>query len=75
VAGTSFAQGMGQINGAVLIATTEDLSGNPLSSLGSPTYTYPYQGSQGIYYSSCWVQYVQSVTKYQVLSFHEIPQS
>jgi|HubBroStandDraft_4_1064222.scaffolds.fasta_scaffold22999_2 hypothetical protein len=75
VAGTSFAQGMGRINGAVLIATTEDLSGNPLSSLGSPTYSYSYQGSQGIYYSSCWVQYVQSATKYQVLSFHEIPQS
>ena len=75
VAGTSFAQGTGQINGAVLIAATEDLSGNPLSSLGSPTYNYPYQGSQGIYYSSCWVQYVQSATKYQVLSFHEIPQS
>jgi hypothetical protein len=75
VARTSYAQGFGQINGAVLIATTVDLAGNPLSFLGSPTYAYPYQGSQGIYYSSCWVQYVQTAGKYQVLSFHEIPQS
>lgn len=71
----TFSRGFGQINGAVFIATTIDASGNPRSSLGSPTFDFSGQGSQGIYYSSCWVQYVQSATKYQVLSFHEIPQS
>jgi hypothetical protein len=70
-----FSRGNGQINGAVFIATTLNASGIPLSSLGSPMFDFAGQGSQGIYYSSCWVQNVQSATKYQVLSFHEIPQS
>ena len=71
------AQNTGQINGAVFVASTLDSSGNPLSSLGSPTFNYSVHtsGNYGIYYSSCWVQYVQSPGKYQVLSFHEIPQS
>ncbi len=64
-----------QINGAVLVAATVDGSGNPLSSLGPPAFDFNGVGSKGIFYSSCWVQYVQSATKYQVLSFHEIPQS
>lgn len=70
-----FSQGTGRINGAVFVAATVDGSGNPLGSLGSPMFDFGGQGNQGIYYSSCWVQYVQSATKYQVLSFHEIPQS
>jgi hypothetical protein len=64
----------GVINGAILIATTVDSSGNPLSALGSPVINYNAAGNQGIFYSSCWVQYVQSPGRYQVLSFHEIPQ-
>ncbi len=70
--------GTGKINGAVLVATTVDVHGNPLSSLGSPTANFfngEGFGNQGIYYSSCWVQYVQAPGKYRVLSFHEIPQS
>jgi hypothetical protein len=73
--------GTGKINGAVFVAKTTDAFGNPLpplSSLGSPTANFANGegfGNQGIYYSSCWVQYVQSASKYRVLSFHEIPQS
>jgi hypothetical protein len=73
--------GTGKINGAVFVATTDDASGNPLpplSPLGSPTANFANGegfGNQGIFYSSCWVQYVQSGSKYRVLSFHEIPQS
>jgi hypothetical protein len=70
-----FSQGTGRINGALFVATTVDGSGNPLGSLGSPMFDFSGQGNQGIYYSSCWVQYVQTATKYRVLSFHEIPQS
>jgi hypothetical protein len=71
--------GTGQFNGAVLLASTVDASGNPLPisspSLGSPSFSFTSSAqSQGIYYSSCWIQYVQSPLKYQVLSFHEIPQ-
>jgi hypothetical protein len=64
----------GAINGAVFIATTVDSAGNPLASLGPPIIGYDAAGNHGIFYSSCWVQYVQSAGKYQVLSFHEIPQ-
>ena len=59
------------INGAVLVADTVDASG---SNPASPTFNYNAVGNNGIYYSSCWVQYVQSPSKYQVLSFHEIQQ-
>jgi len=66
----------GQINGAVFVANTVDASGNPLASLGTPIFNFDNHtaGNYGIFYSSCWVQYVQSAGKYQVLSFHEIPQ-
>jgi len=70
--------GTGKINGAVFVAATTDAFGNPLSSLGSPTANFANGegfGNQGIYYSNCWVQYVQAASKYRVLSFHEIPQS
>jgi hypothetical protein len=74
---TSSGGGTGSINGAVLIATTLDSAGNPLSSLGSPEFYSPNQsgnqGNNGIYYSSCWVQAAQTPGKYQVLSFKEIP--
>jgi hypothetical protein len=63
----------GLINGAVLVANTVDAAGNPLSSLGSPTFDFPGPGSQGIVYSSCWVQAAQTAGKYQILSFKEIP--
>jgi hypothetical protein len=72
---SGYANNTSKINGAVFIATTLDAMGNPLSALGSPTFDFTGYGNPGIYYSSCWVQYVQAAGKYQVLSFHEIPQS
>jgi hypothetical protein len=70
--------GSGQFNGAVFLATTVDALGNPLpisSPLGSPSFSFTSSaGSLGIYYSSCWIQYAQPPLRYQVLSFHEIPQ-
>jgi hypothetical protein len=66
-----------QIQGAVFLAKTMDASGNPLPLSSPPASSYfnfiSSSGSYGIYYSSCWIQAVQSPTKYQVLSFHEIP--
>jgi hypothetical protein len=76
--------GIGQFRGAVFLATTVDSVNNPLppfSSLGSPTPlgspTLDFtagSGSSGIYYSSCWVKYLQSTLTYRVLSFREIQQ-
>jgi hypothetical protein len=62
----SFQSGTGQILGAVLLANTAG---------GSPFFDFTStSGSNGIYYSSCWVQASQPTSSYKVLSFHEISQ-
>lgn len=64
----------GNVYGAVVLATTVDGSGNPLPTLGAPTIMMT-GGGNSIYYSSCWINYVQSPLSYKILSFREIPQS
>jgi hypothetical protein len=67
--------GLGTIYGALLIAQTVDSSGLPLGSPGAATVAYANgNGGVGVYYSSCWIQYVQTPLPYKVLSFHEIRQ-
>jgi hypothetical protein len=67
--------GIGQIEGALFVAQTVDSLGNPLSSLGAATFAHNSgSGGNGIYYSSCWINYVQSPMTYKILSFHELPQ-
>jgi hypothetical protein len=74
-----------QIQGAVLLARTLDASGNPLPPSSPPTFTSgpgapsgfdffttPNTLTNGIYYSSCWIQAATPSPGYQVLSFHEI---
>lgn len=72
----SLQAGNGQFLGAVLLARTLDASGNPLPA-GSPPVS-PYfdftSGSNGVYYSSCWVQAAQPASSYKILSFREISQ-
>jgi Tfp pilus assembly protein PilX len=77
-----------QIQGAVFLARTVDASGNPLSQLSPPIFTAASSGSpsgfdfyntpntltNGIYYSSCWIQASLPNLGYQILSFHEITQ-
>jgi hypothetical protein len=78
-----------QIQGAVLLARTLDASGTPLSPSSSPIFTPPSSGSptsgfdfystpntltNGIYYSSCWIQAAMPNLPYKILSFHEIAQ-
>jgi hypothetical protein len=69
----------GHIEGALFIAQTTDMSGNPLSTLGtsrfdftSPSLTKSGTNYPGIYYSNCWIQ--ASLPSYKILSFHEISQ-
>jgi hypothetical protein len=69
----------GQIVGAVLVARTLDQWNNPLTPSSSPplspSFNYNESNSSlGIFYNSCWVQYALPPGRYQVLSFHEIPQ-
>lgn len=67
-----------QIQGAVLLAKTVDASNNPLppsSPLGSPFFNFTSSSnSNGIYYSSCWIQAAMPSLGYKILSFHEISQ-
>jgi hypothetical protein len=67
--------GLGTIYGALFIAQTVDSAGLPLASPGAATVAYTNgNGGVGVYYSSCWIQYVQAPVSYKVLSFHEIRQ-
>ena len=74
----SHQNGNGILLGAVFLARTLDASGNPLppgSAPGSPYFDFTAaSGSNGVYYSNCWVQDAQPVPGYKVLSFHEISQ-
>jgi hypothetical protein len=64
--------GTGQFYGAMLVANTVGGSGN---NTGPSSFDFTSgAGSDGVYYSSCWVNYVQSPYSYKVLSFHEIRQ-
>jgi hypothetical protein len=64
--------GTGKFYGAMLVANTVGGVGNQL---GPSSFDFTSgAGSNGIYYSSCWVNYVQSPYSYKVLSFHEIRQ-
>jgi hypothetical protein len=64
-----------QIQGAVFLAKT---AGLPASSAPiSPKFdfgTTPNTLTNGIYYSSCWIQAAMPNIAYKILSFHEIPQ-
>jgi len=64
--------GTGEIDGAVLLAQTHDSSGNALGILGPASWTQ-VNASNGIYYSTCWINAVQKPYTYKVLSFREIP--
>jgi hypothetical protein len=76
-----------QIQGAVFLARTVDASGSPLPQSSSPIFTpvssaspsgfdfasTPNTLTNGIYYSSCWIQASMPALGYKVLSFREIP--
>jgi hypothetical protein len=64
-----------QIQGAVFLAKTVGLSSS--SAPISPNFdfgTTPNSLSNGIYYSSCWIQASMPNLSYKILSFHEIAQ-
>jgi hypothetical protein len=64
--------GPGTFYGAMLVANTVGGVGN---NLGPSSFDFTATaGSQGIYYSSCWINYVQAPVRYKVFSFHEIRQ-
>jgi Tfp pilus assembly protein PilX len=63
----SHQSGSGQLNGAVFLASTDPLV--------APYFEFTSSsGSNGIYYSSCWIQAAMPTAGYKILSFHEIAQ-
>jgi hypothetical protein len=64
--------GTGTFHGAMLVANTVGGTGD---NLGPSSFDFTStSGSNGIYYSSCWINYVQAPVRYKVFSFHEIRQ-
>ena len=67
--------GSGLMNGAVFLAQTRTVPDAPLlPQLGAASWTQVAAG-QGINYSSCWINFVQTPYSFKVLSFREIPLS
>jgi hypothetical protein len=66
--------GNGQFNGAVFLASTNPLAPPVLNFTSSSTGVLGISGSNGIYYSSCWIQASMPAMAYKILSFHEISQ-
>lgn len=74
--GTVTGSGWGgnEFDGAIFVAKTQDSLGNELASLGQATFNITGSGGSGINYNSCWINSVQPVLNYKVLSFREIGQ-
>ncbi|HTU35120.1 MAG TPA: pilus assembly PilX N-terminal domain-containing protein [Candidatus Acidoferrum sp.] len=64
--------GTGEFNGAMLVATTEDASGNLLTNFGVADFNIHGAGGNGVYYNSCWVNNVQKPIVFELLSSKEI---
>ena len=64
--------GNNEFDGAIYTATTRDLAGNELATLGNVGFDISGGGGNGIYYNSCWVNQANQPPTYQVLSFREL---
>ncbi|HKV25001.1 MAG TPA: pilus assembly PilX N-terminal domain-containing protein [Candidatus Acidoferrum sp.] len=70
--GQANVKGTVQINGAVIVAQTQNPLGTELPTLGAGTYSVSGGGNGGVYYNSCLVSSSQATTSFKVLSFREI---
>jgi hypothetical protein len=61
--------GNGQFNGAIFVANT---AGTPVGTYGPADFTINGGGGNGVYYNSCWINYVQKPQYYTLLSMKEI---
>jgi hypothetical protein len=62
--------GSGEIDGAMLVA---QINGGPPPGLGAAKVDFS-NGSNGVFYSNCWIQAVLPNANNKVLSFREVPQ-
>jgi hypothetical protein len=66
--------GGNEFDGVLFVAKTQNASGTELAALGQATLNMSGNGGSGINYNSCWVNSVQGIQTYNVLSFREIGQ-
>ncbi len=64
--------GSNEYDGAFLVAKTVDSSGNPLSTLGAPTFNFSGGGGNGIYYSSGCITQASYISDYRIVSQREM---
>jgi Tfp pilus assembly protein PilX len=59
-------------NGSVIVAKTVDASGNPLSTLGSPTYNFNGGGGNGINYATGCIDLARQLSTFHVNVIREL---
>jgi Tfp pilus assembly protein PilX len=64
--------GSNQYDGAVIVAKTVDASGNPLATLGAPTFSFSGGGGNGIYYSSGCIASATKLSDFRLISQREM---
>jgi len=64
--------GNGSYNGAIVVAKTLDASGNPLATLGAPSFTFGGGGDSGIHYSSACIGDATTLSTFHIMAFREM---
>jgi hypothetical protein len=64
--------GNNSYNGAILVAKTLDSSGNPLATLGSPTFNFNGGGGNGFNYSSGCIAQATTLSTFHIVAFREM---
>jgi Tfp pilus assembly protein PilX len=64
--------GNNSYNGAILVAKTLDSMGNPLASIGSPTFNFNGGGGNGFNYASGCIDAVNKLSTFHIMAFREM---
>ncbi len=64
--------GNNSYNGAVVVAKTLNASGNPLATLGAPTFNFNGGGGNGINYSSGCIAQATTLSTFHIMAFREM---
>jgi hypothetical protein len=64
--------GNNSYNGAIVVAKTLDSMGNPLASIGAPTFSFNGGGGNGIHYSSGCIAQATTLSTFHIMAFREM---
>jgi Tfp pilus assembly protein PilX len=59
-------------NGAILVAKTVDSMGNPLATIGAPTFNFAGGGGNGFNYASGCIDAVNKLSTFHIMAFREM---